>query len=360
VKHLRTCSALLAALLGGLLVLPLAAAALLLAGMARLTAWIAARLEPPHLAWNELIEFDPELGWKPKPMLDVHYLADRDPEVFHVVTDADGWPGRHGIEESEIVVFGDSFAFGFGVDAEKSFAAEGPGPRVKAIGAPGYNGVQELMLMQQLAPSLAGKLVVWLLYYGNDLYDNLSPEMSGYRTPFLARSGNREAEWEIVNHHVTDEPWTSSGRRETARQLADLHSDTELARRAFSACAHLVEQAREACKHAGASLVVVGLPTPRVLSPRWLERIAAHASGERSLDPSLPDRELARICQQADVPFVAGRDHFTVGHYRPVDDHWNERGHRVMRELLSGLLRRYAGSETAPTSVQRERPEVSS
>lgn len=342
-KNLRTVSAFVAALVGGVLVLPVAVVALLLFGMARLTGWIAARLEPPHLPWNELIAFDPELGWKPKPDLDVYYLADRDPEVFHVVTDADGWPGRRRIDESDVVVFGDSFAFGFGVDAERSFAADGPGPRVKAIGAPGYNGVQELLWMRKLAPALAGKLVVWLLYYGNDLYDNLSPEMSGYRTPFLGRAGGDDGAWEIVTRHVSDRPWTSSGRRESARQLADLHSDTELARRAFSACAHLVEQAREACKHAGASLVVVGLPTPRVLQPRWLERLAAHASAERRLDPGLPDRELARICQQAGVPFVAGRDHFTSEHYRPVDDHWNERGHRVMRELLAELLQRHAG-----------------
>lgn len=340
--NLRTVSALLAAVVGGVLVLPLAVTALVLAGMARLTAWIAARIEPAHVEWGDLIAYDPALGWKPKPDQDVHYLADRDPEVFHVVTDADGWPGRQSLASSDVVCFGDSFAFGFGVDAENSFAADGPGPRVKAIGAPGYNGVQELMLMQQLAPRLAGKLVVWLLYYGNDLYDNLSPEMSGYRTPFLARSGNADSEWRIVTEHVNESPWTTSGRRETARQLADLHSDTELARRAFSACAHLIEQGREVCKHAGASLVVVGLPTPRVLSPRWLARIASHASGERTLDPELPDRELARICQQADVPFVAGREHFTADHFRPVDDHWNESGHRVMRALLADLLRRHA------------------
>jgi len=346
----RTVSALLAALVGAVLVLPVAAVALVLFAMARATAWIAARLEPTALAWSELIAYHPGLGWKPRPDLDVHYLADRDPEVFHVVTDADGWPGRGSLAESEIVVFGDSFAFGFGIDAERSFAA-GVSPRVKAIGAPGYNGAQELLAMRELAPALAGKLVVWLVYYGNDLYDNLSPEMSGYRTPFLARPGDGSAGgdggWEIVTRHVSEKPWTSSGRRETARLLADLHSDTELARRAFSACAYLVEQAREACKHAGASLVVVGLPTPRTLSAHWLERLAAHASSERPIDPALPDRELSRICQQAGVPFVSGRQHFSAAHYRPVDDHWNEEGHRVMRQLLADLLRRSPGCEPA-------------
>src|SRR4029450_2090613 len=62
-------------------------------------------LEPRFVPWTELMTFDPALGWKPRPNLDAHYLAARD-DVFHVVTDGDGWPGIRSLEESALVVVG--------------------------------------------------------------------------------------------------------------------------------------------------------------------------------------------------------------------------------------------------------------
>jgi hypothetical protein len=325
-------------LVGLLLAAPVLLIALPFWIVAALTRVLSRWLEPEFVPWQQLIEFEPSIGWRPKANLDVHYLADRDPEVFHVVTDSDGWPGRATIAESELLVFGDSYAFGFGIDAEDSFAAPQPDLRTKAIGAPGYNMVQQLLLMQRLAPELAGKVIVWLVYYGNDLYDNLSPEMSGYRTPFLMQPDGAE-EWELVVSHLSKERWTPNARREAWTILADLHSRTPLADRAFSACRFLIRLADDVCSGAGAKLVVVGIPTPRTMSPPWLRRIASHARSGQSLEPDLPDRELRVICEGCGVPFVAARGRLTASDYRPVDDHWNRRGHRKMSALLREIHR---------------------
>ncbi len=131
-----------------LLLAPVFAVAGLLIAFAALVRFIAVKLEPPFVSWRELIDFDRELGWKPKPNLDTYYLPHQD-DVFRVMTDAEGWPGHRTLDESAIVVMGDSFAFGYGIDPERSFANLNKGTAIKNIGAPGYSMVQPVMLMEQ-------------------------------------------------------------------------------------------------------------------------------------------------------------------------------------------------------------------
>src|SRR6476659_3635920 len=143
-----------------ILLTPVFAIAALLLAFASLVRFIAPKLEPQFVPWKQLIEFDRELGWKPKPNLDTYYLAQGD-DVFRMITDADGWPGHRTVDESSIVVIGDSFAFGYGVDPERSFANLNGGIAIKTIGAPGYSMVQPVLLMEKFAGRLAGKLVIW-------------------------------------------------------------------------------------------------------------------------------------------------------------------------------------------------------
>ena len=91
---------------------------------------------------------------------------------------------------------------------------------IKAIGAPGYSMVQELMLITQLAPRLGGKLVVWFIYPGNDLTDNLSPAMTtfGYRMPFLLESDIRGG-WDIIASHVQPDRWFAEPIRPDPKDL---------------------------------------------------------------------------------------------------------------------------------------------
>src|SRR6187200_556865 len=95
-----------------ILLLPAFGAALLLRAFASLVRAIGRLFEPSFVPWGELITFDRALGWKPRPDLDAYYLADFD-DVFRVVTDGEGWPGSRSLDESEVAVIGDSFAFGY-------------------------------------------------------------------------------------------------------------------------------------------------------------------------------------------------------------------------------------------------------
>ena len=206
---------------------------------------VARLLQPTFVPWAELMTFDPNLGWKPRPNLDARYFADRD-DVYHVTTDAQGWPGSRSVDDSSIVVIGDSFAFGYGVDAGSSFAELSEGVPIKAIGAPGYSMVQSVLLMEQFAERLAGKLVVWFVCLENDLQDNLMPNMRKYRSPFV-RPSRMTSGWEIVGQHVTSTPWTPSnvGRK---RILGNLCAPGPLTDRAFEACDYLVGRGSALCR----------------------------------------------------------------------------------------------------------------
>ena len=73
------------------------------------------------------------------------------------------------------------------------------------------NEVQELLLMQDMSNDLSGKFVIWLIYFGNDLYENLIPNMRHYRMPFV-RESHTSGEWEIVRSHLSERPWSIVGR----------------------------------------------------------------------------------------------------------------------------------------------------
>lgn len=295
---------------------------------------LARRIEPRFAPWDKLIEFDPVLGWKPRPNLDAHYFAAGD-DVFHIRTDADGWPSRRSMAESDIVVIGDSFVFGYGVDTDSMFTEMDPELRVKAVGCPGYSMVQGVLLMRQLSAQLRGKLVVWFVCVENDLYDNVMPNKPNfYRTPFVRRV-NGDDKWEIVSHHVTPSRWQySADGRPYYPMLARLCTPGPLSQRVYAACKHLIEEARDICAQAGAELVVVTVPNKNQLSPEGLEFLLSHNVDRANFDPDYPDHRIGEMCRALGIRFVTAKKYLNAEDYKEHDTHWNAQGHRQMAVLL--------------------------
>jgi hypothetical protein len=319
---------------------------------AALVRWLGRALEPRFLTRNQLLEFDPALGWKWKPDLRTHHLVN---DLYTLTTDADGWPGWANLESSDVVVFGDSFAAGYGVNAKDTFANVAR-PRIKPIAVGGYSMVQELLCMRQLAGSLRGKHVVWLVFHGNDLYDNLVPDLRGYRKPFVREAKDRSG-WEIVSSHVQAARWPivtedrMQGRNHLPR-LADLCADTFVAKRAFAACEFLIAEGRQLCREAGADLTVMTVPEAIQLTPVGRAQLKALGGRLASFDAGSPDARLEAICRQLDVNFVAGSTFLDGACYRDDDCHWNERGHKRMAAAI-GRLRRQRRTFVSNERVDR-------
>jgi hypothetical protein len=291
-------------------------------------------------SFEQLTEYDPELGWTPRANLDTFHAQHVNVDVFHVRTGPDGWRGSVALQDSDIAVFGDSFAAGYGVGEREFFADLFRTPRIKSMGIGGYCQVQQLLWMKRLAGSLQQKLVVWFIYYGNDLYDNLTPDMQGYRKPFV-REHRASGEWEIVSSHITPTPWPIvtpsrlAGHHYYAR-LADLCSDTFLSRRAYSACEFLLRAGQKVCEEAGAELVVMSVPDPLQISPDGSRHLATLGGNPETFDAGYPDRCVEAICRRLDLEFVRGGSFLEAGDYLAGDCHWNARGHR----RVAGALRR--------------------
>jgi len=341
------------------LLVPVAVIVLALQAITATVRAIGRALEPPFVPWSDLMRFDPRLGWKPSPDLNVHYLAEGD-DVFHVQTDSEGWPGRSSVDESDVVVIGDSFAFGYGVDTARSFASLSKDWRVKAVGAPGYSMVHGVLLMEQLELRLHGRLVVWLVYLENDLQDNLAPEMRQYRAPFVRHGVNG---WQIEDRHLSRAPWRCSD-QDRRRLFARFCVPGPLADRAYSAADYLIGRAQAACQRAGAELVVVTVPDAMQLTPHGIQGLAAASGDAARCDAGLPDQELGRSCQRYGVQLLSGRDHLTAADYKRREGiHWNARGHRRMAAVISRLAaasRPGAGSLNARPLASSARADVTS
>lgn len=309
------------------------------------------------LPWQQLIEYEPTVGWKPKANLNAYAYADK---VFHLTTDAQGWRGKTTLPESDMVVFGDSYAFGYGVSDKSFFAELNPKVKIKTIGANGYNMVQALLWMRQLSAELAGKQVVWFIYFGNDLYENLTPNLDRYRMPFV-RSVNNGESWEIVTSHVSPAKWFSISKRDYYAKLAQICSPTPLSQRACSACEFLIRQGREVCDRAGARLVVMTIPDIHQISQSHMQRLAMLAPDPKCFDPNLPDTRIREICSQLRVPFVALKDHLKREDHKGFDAHWNEMGHKCVAEVLYSVYLDHAQEKTRTegrisTSVAVDQP----
>jgi hypothetical protein len=334
---MRTVAAWVGALVGLVLLTPVIVVAALLWLISACTRACARVIEPAHLTRDELIQFDPVFGWKPRPNLRTHHLMG---DLFRITTDVQGWRGRSTLEESDIVVFGDSFAAGYGVNDEELFADLNSRLRIKPVGIGGYSMVQTLLWMEDVAHTLRGKLVVWFVYLGNDLYDNLSPELRGYRKPFV-REGRPAGGWEIISSHVTDEKWPIIVRARKGHihlaTLTELCSGTFLAGRAYGACEYLIRRAQHVCADAGADLVVFTIPDQNQLSPDGHGYLKSLRPELEQFDADLPDRTIASICRAIDVPFVAGKGFLNLNCYKTNDCHWNQLGHRKVAEKLAEL-----------------------
>jgi hypothetical protein len=312
---------------------------------------IARRLEPSFLTRDELIQFDPVFGWKPRPHLRTHHLMG---DLFRIATDADGWRGRATLGQSDMVVIGDSFAAGYGVGEEAIFANLSTRPVVKPIGIGGYSMVQELLWMRELAPALRNKLVVWFVFYGNDLYDNLTPELRGYRKPFV-REHRGTGGWEIVSQHISRDKWPIQVRGRKGHihltTLAQLCSDTFLARRAYSACEWLIDEGRRVCAAAGAELMVLTIPDPHMLTAEGHDFLRSLEPGLRDFHQQRPDRMFSAICARLGVPIVTGTSFLDMSCYKPNDCHWNEAGHARVAARLRELHEQRTRADVRPAAV---------
>jgi lysophospholipase L1-like esterase len=126
---------------------------------------------------------------------------------FSFTTDEHGfrnpspWPAR-----ADIVVVGDSMAFGYGVgDAQawpRLVADALPNLKVINLGLIGASPQQYLRLLESFGLPLHPKLVLFMLFSGNDLYDTRE-----FQEWVDAATNQTYQEWEVTSGHPPDSGW---------------------------------------------------------------------------------------------------------------------------------------------------------
>ena len=147
---------------------------------------------------GKLFQPDPELGWRPLPNLDL-VRRNADGGLWHVATDAAGirgsstWPDdRH----TRLLILGDSFAFGEGVDLTDRFDTilqeRIPNLAVVNLGVMGYGPDQQLIRARRWAPQLRrGDALLLLTYHGNDFHDLARTRHAGRSKPWIEEVDGR-------------------------------------------------------------------------------------------------------------------------------------------------------------------------
>lgn len=353
---MRLFLSLVGSVVGLILILPAVVPALIFKGMRAFVLGFQAWSEPRVSPKSDLMRYDPVFGWRSKENLDAHLLIEGD-DVFPVRTDAEGWPAPGKLEGSEVVVIGDSFASGYGARAGRTFFELASHLRVKPYGCPGYDMVQEFLILQQLGSGLRDKVVVWLLYVENDLPDALRPHWQGYRKPFAMKPAGAE-DWAIHSSHLSPQPWTASALPRDMSPLADLCTPGPFADRHYSACGFLLREGARVCREAGArDLILVSVPNVNQLEGAGVQALRALSRDPTSFDPSYPDRRLEELCREQGIRFVPGGSHFQAADYKRFERfHWNPQGHRRMALLLSELVTPRGEEDNAPHAAAQIPP----
>ncbi|MEM7306519.1 MAG: hypothetical protein AAF682_07610 [Planctomycetota bacterium] len=309
-----------------------------------LIAEVAIQVYVDHIAQRtRIFTHDTTLGWRVLPDLDV-VRRNADGEPWRIVTDEDGFRGPSNWDpdaERRLLILGDSFAFGEGVDIEERFDSiltKGlPQLSIVNLGVMGYGTDQEVIAARPWMRDLGQGDVLLLLTFGNDFYDIARRKHASRSKPWfwldedgaiderLPQIGLAEILRDrfyttglLVQHLGPGTPMPSRPQVRRARELYTAIVATELY--------PLADRGIEVwIAHHGARAARLPFPTEPVF-----ERIETQGVRILPLDPVIREGDPA-------AAYLA-------------DGHWTAEGHRRVGAYLGGLL----APTTAPTTADAE------
>jgi hypothetical protein len=299
-----------------LLLTSFASALLLSEGVVRLL--FKRALDLPRDERSLAYRYDAELGWFPTPSSERTIEGTR---TFHVSHNAKGFRDREPARKTKprVAVFGDSFVWGFDVEASERFtdrlAARRRDLEVLNLGVSGYGTDQELLLLRRELAELDADVVVLLFSNENDHIDNTTNLRYGpyYKPYFLTDGGSLELRGQPVPLPL---PYL--------RERSALVASSYLVRAGYA-----VWLAR---RHPQ-----VSVPDPSLELVRTFRAAAESAGAHFALLVQGRDEPLLAFAQAEGIPAVSL---LTRQRYPHFGGHWTPKGHQFVAEQLDHLLRR--------------------
>ncbi len=272
-----------------------------------------------------------------------------------------------------VLVLGDSFMFGAGVDDDEVMSARlsaalrkrSPDATYDVLnaGVPGYGPLEYRLRYEELRESFRPRIVVIGIYVGNDLFDCLreKPEYMVDRGFLISTSAPHVTAWRAwpkLNLHsyrlasrvLQRLRLTSAGDRESySEKLAAMFSDrptTEAAARdpwpRFDTA--IRELIREIRADGREPLPVIVPMRIQVDDEAWGRFVREVGDGRSTMDRLLPQTRMHAVFDELAVPYVDLTPVFASSGagelYLQLDGHWNARGHAVATEAVADEVAR--------------------
>ncbi len=342
-----------------------------------------------HVLWA----YDAELGWRHIAGASGRMLSPEFDVNVHI--NSDGLRDREYSEEKppnvhRILVFGDSFAEGWGVPVDRSFSEklesnlggrEGRVLEVLNFGVAGFGTDQELLLFRRHGTRYHADDVV-VLFYANDLWNNLSRRgigsERGHKPYFrISREGElmlrgvpvkksrywslQEGAWNppaaqrfqrylfdhwhtlaLVGKALRSSPVPAAQR---AKYYEGLYGRTETARdkTGWRLTGAILREFQQAVVATGARFHLVYVPAiVQVEEENWRLKRQLHGLAGEDFDLQKPNRQLRAITTDHQIFFIDLTPSFVAEagtrtlYFR--DSHWNEAGHALAAEVVGEHL----------------------
>jgi len=366
--------------------------------------WILAEFSPQLTRVPHVWRFDPNLGWNHIPSASGRLVT---PEFdVEVQINADGlrdraYPMEKGAATRRILLFGDSFAEGWGVEIDRSVSQvleQSLNRRDEAVevlnfGVAGFGSDQELLLFRQ-----KGRLyeadVVLLLFYGNDLWNNVARHGIGAERgekPYFrfARAGGLSLQgvpvrknryWDFRDGTMSV-PWTmrlgryfsqnwhgfallekafaagevTKGEQRTFYQGLYGADRGQRHERSWELTAKILEAFQRAVEAEGSAFVLVYVPSiVQIDEGDWQSKRQLHGLIGEEYDLLKPNRLLGEIAAAAGMQYLDLYPSFRSGSESgPLyygDSHWNAAGH----ELAAGQIAEFLVQRGFTTGATKE------
>jgi hypothetical protein len=306
--------------------------------------------QPRFIFWT----YDPLLGWAHRPNQQGPLIY---PDFSISVSN-----NSRGLRDDEyplertgkkrMLVLGDSFAWGFGVELPQRFSeileARHSDWEVINAAVSGYSTDQEYLYLKERGSAFQPDVVL-LVMHENDFLGNVESEHTGYYKPcFVVNDGRLE----LTNVPVPTQKWRQrleifilgktylfqqiylGGRTALAKIAArgDPESNDGLRQRQRQITPRLIQALSELCQEKRSKLVIASY----ALDPEQIECVKSVCASQTI--PFLP----------LDPALVSARQRFTF----PNNPHWNATGHRIAADAIDAFLRQqgiFSSSLPAPS-----------
>ena len=334
----------------------------------RLVAPQAARIQTPGI-----YQVDSLTGWRLTPN-HIGTQSNRVEYTVHIRSDANGLrvplAGARPTRARKILLLGDSFGFGQGVEAESTMAmvmerdleAQGDSLSILNGSVPGYGTFQEAAALARRGPEISPDAAIIAVFLGNDFEDNLAPPERRFGETVQAPSRHAwfspASNWAYAHLHLyalargAVVAMSNAPQRRGKPEWAEMRDrygppDNTLGTE-VDAMARALGEVRQTSAALHVPVVLAVVPEVVQVEPKRQAQLRRAVPDSVPLDFAQPNRIVRHLADSLGLPTIdltAGlRAAASTGRefYYPLDRHWTAAGNTLAGNLLaSELLQRH-------------------